>query len=114
MEQLRQVCAEGRTGTVMLVTRDSQLARLLIDRGNIVFVGFGTRVGLEAVSLIKEVKEARVHFSEDKLVPRDEGGDLEVDVLPMLLGEKAVPIEAKAAPAAAILKVIESELIDCV
>jgi hypothetical protein len=105
IDQLRRFCGEHRTGTVLIATEDNQLARILLEKGNITFMAFGQHQGQDAIPLIQEIETGRIKFSEGHvgsynkqvLSPTRE-------VLQALAGTRATPAVA--------LKIIENELID--
>lgn len=122
VEELRRACVEKRTGTMLIVTHDNQLARILLHEGEILSISYRLKNGREAVSLLKEITQARVKFSHGKA-----GGDQVNSGLPatdeimhMLGGTKgaasATPVRTAGTVSAdqvpKALKIIETELIE--
>lgn len=119
IDELRRACVEKRSGTMMIATQDNQLARVSLQDGEIVSINYRLKNGREAIPLLRDIKEARVRFSQGRTAAGgDQGGSLPstVDIMLMLSGDKAA-----AAPATGTvstdqvpqaLKVIEAELIE--
>ncbi len=60
MERIRQ----RWTGAMMLFTDEDRMAQINLVEGDIVFVFFRARRGLEAVSAIREIPQARLLFQD--------------------------------------------------
>ena len=120
VDELRRCYVEKVTGTVMAATQDNQLARILFEKGNITFLSYGLKNGLDAVTPIKGIKEARVKISQGR-VGGQQGGSLPstAEILQLLSGEEMAPSTAQPASTSLsgdqipnALKVIEAELIE--
>lgn len=122
MDELRRACVEKRSGTLMLATADNQLARISLQDGEVVSINYRLKSGREAIPLLKEIKQARMKFSQGKA-----GGDAPAAGLPptseimrMLNADKgAAPAAAATAPSSVstdqvpkALKIIEAELVE--
>jgi hypothetical protein len=105
IDQLQRFCAEKRTGTVLIATEDNQLARILLENGNISFLAFGRKQAQDAVAQIREIKTGRIKFSEGHV------GSYNKQVLSPTREMLQALAGTRATPAAA-LKIIENELID--
>jgi hypothetical protein len=105
IDQLQRFCVEKKTGTVLIATEDNQLARILLENGDITFLAFGQKQAQDAVALIREIKTGRVKFSEGQV------GSSGKQVLPPTREMLQALAGTRATPAAA-LKIIENELID--
>lgn len=121
VDELRRCYVEKVTGTVMAATQDNQLARILFEKGDITFLSYGLKKGLDAVTPIKGIKEARVKISQGRV------GGQQSDTLPstaeilQLFGGEQMDLVAAAQPVSMsisgnkipnALKVIEAELIE--
>lgn len=118
LDELRRACVEKRTGKMLIVTQDNQLARISFREGEIVSISYRLKSGREAIALLREIKQARVKFS-----PGSAGGDQAAQPLPstveivrLLSGDNAAPASASGIVAAdqvpGALKIIEAELIE--
>ncbi len=123
MDELRRACVEKRSGTMMVATADNQLARISLQDGEVVSINYRLKNGREAIPLLKEIKQARVKFSQGKVGSDQPAGGLPPtsDIMRMLNAHKAAaaPAAASAAPSSIsvdqvpkALKVIEAELIE--
>lgn len=121
LDELGQLCATQKTGTVMIATTDNALVRVLLDRGQIISLSVGSKSGADAVLLVRAIKAGRLRFS-----PGTTAGAREAEGLPptdkllaMLAGGgAATPADAgrKAHAAAtvdtAVLAQLEAALIE--
>lgn len=119
MDEVRRACVEKRTGTMMIATHDNQLARIVLQDGEIVSIAYGLKSGRDAIPLLKGIKEARVKFSQGKV-----GGELGTGNLPStpdimrLLGGDRRSADGPAARSLTVdqlskaLPVIEAQLVE--
>lgn len=120
MDELQRSCVEKRTGTLLIATKDNQLARIYIENGEITFLSYGLKKGAEAIVPIKEITQARVKFSQ-RQIGGHEGGKLPstAEILHLLAGERRARTTARSTPRSVTsdqvpgaLKVIETELVE--
>ena len=122
VDELRRLTIEKKTGTVLIATQDNQLARILIDNGEIIGLAYGLKHGLEAVPAISSISEGRVKFSESKVGSHEAGQLPPTHELLQLLapGKAAAPTRAKEQQRASLrpdqvpaaLKIVENELVE--
>jgi hypothetical protein len=98
VDSLRQLCAQGRSGTVFLVSDDNRMAQVRLDKGQIASLLCRNRRGIEALGLLRSMASARLRFDETYLV-KDEHDNLTTQAIFDALGGGSVP--AVLAPAAA-------------
>ena len=119
LDELRRSCIEKRTGTLLIATEDNQLARIFLQAGEITFLSYGLKNGMDAIAAIKEIKQARAKFSHGR-VGANRGGKLPptAEILQRLGSERRA---AAARPASkslsddqvpTALKMIEAELVE--
>ncbi|MFO1371329.1 MAG: hypothetical protein U1F42_02705 [Candidatus Competibacteraceae bacterium] len=68
--ELLRLCQESRTGTLFIVTTNSLLIQFSLDDGEIIFMAFQNRQGLEALTLLRQQQADEVavfRFVEGKL-----------------------------------------------
>ncbi len=121
MDELQRSCIEKRTGTLLIATKDNQLARIYLENGEITFLSYGLKNGAEAILPIKEITQARVKFSQ-KQIGGHQSGKLPstAEILHLLAGERrASTMTARSRPRSVTsdqvpgaLKVIETELVE--
>lgn len=123
LDELRQACVEKQTGTMMIATKDNQLARILLRDGEIVSINYRLQNGRDAVPLLKEIKQARIKFSLGKTAG---GGDRgagnlpsTAEILRLLGADNATPAPVTATTGSVsvdqlpqAMKIIEAELIE--
>jgi hypothetical protein len=120
LDELGQLCATQKTGTVMIATTDNALVRVLLDRGQIISLSVGSKSGADAVLLVRATKAGRLRFSPGTTAGAHETGALPPTgkLLAMLAGGGATPADAgRKAPAAvavdtAVLAQLEAALIE--
>ncbi len=62
MTELQRLTKEGQTGAVMLFSADNRMAQINLVDGQIAFVFFRSKRGLDALPLIREIGKARMSF----------------------------------------------------
>lgn len=122
MDELRRACIEKRTGTLLIATEDNQLARIFLQDGEITWLSYGLKKGIEAIAAIKEIKQARAKFSQGRAGENPTATlPPTAEVLQLLAGDRRAPAATPARPASKslsneqvpnALKVIEAELIE--
>ncbi len=120
IDAIRSLCLRKKTGTVLIATQDNQLARVLLENGDVIALACGTKHGLDAVPLIQQIQAGRVKFSESNVGSRGEGPLPPSHELMQLLAEgrrgagaqtpETRSISSSQIPAA--LKIIEAELVE--
>lgn len=119
LDELRTACVEKRTGTMMIATQDNQLARIVFQDGDLISIVYRLKNGREAIPLLKEIKQARVKFSQGTVTGSAGNLPATAETMRMLSGDKAVA--GASAPVAGslgtdqipkALKIIEAELVD--
>jgi hypothetical protein len=98
VDYLRQLCAQGRSGTVFLVSDDNRMAQVRLDKGQIASLLCRNRRGIEALGILRSMANARLRFDETFLV-KDEHDNLSTQAIFDALGGSSTG--AEAAPSAA-------------
>ena len=98
VDYLRQLCAQGRSGTVFLVSDDNRMAQVRLDKGQIASMLCRNRRGIEALGILRSMANARLRFDETFLV-KDEHDNLSTQAIFDALGGGSGG--AEAAPSAA-------------
>lgn len=60
--ELRQLCAEGATGLVVISPSGAKLARLTLDAGKLVHISFQEKKGVDALALLKTIDTGQLEF----------------------------------------------------
>ena len=97
VDYLRQLCAQGRSGTVFLVSDDNRMAQVRLDNGQIASLLCRNRRGLEALGILRSMGHARLRFDES-FMARGENDHLSNQAIFDNLSGAAV-VAAPAAPA---------------
>jgi hypothetical protein len=105
VDYLKQLCAQGRSGTLFLVSDDNRMAQVRLDKGQIASLLCRNRRGLEALGMVRSMQHARLRFDES-FMARDENDNLSTqaifdDLFGAVGGAAAVPAAAAPVPAAA-------------
>jgi hypothetical protein len=101
---LKDLCAQGRSGTLFLVSDDNRMAQVRLDNGQIASLLCRNRRGLEALGILRDMQHARLRFDES-FMAKGENDNLSTQaIFDSLLGAAgAVPATpAAAAPAAPV------------
>lgn len=77
---IRQLCAEGRSGTLFLVSDENQMVLVHLARGDIVSLAHRNRRGLEALAVLGKMKNAKLRF-DDGYVASPDGNNLATKVI---------------------------------
>jgi hypothetical protein len=64
VDYLKQLCAQGRSGTVFLVSDDNRMAQVRLDKGQIASLLCRNMRGLEALGILRGMRHARLRFDE--------------------------------------------------
>lgn len=62
--KLKQLCAEGATGLVVIRPSGTKLARMTLEKGEIVFVSFQEKNGVDALPLLATIDSGQLDFLE--------------------------------------------------
>ena len=63
VEHVKELCAQGRTGTLFLVSEDNRMALMRFEAGAIVTIVHRNRRGLEALAAVCEIKSAKLRHA---------------------------------------------------
>lgn len=102
IEHLKQLCAQGRSGTLFLVSDDNRMAQVRLDKGQIASLLCRNRRGLEAVGIMRSMQNARLRF-DDTFMAKGENDNLSNQAIfdDLFSGGVGGGVGAAAAPAAA-------------
>lgn len=75
IEHLKQLCAQGRSGTLFLVSDDNRMAQVRLDKGQIASLLCRNRRGMEAVGIMRSMQNARLRF-DDTFMAKGENDNL--------------------------------------
>jgi hypothetical protein len=93
VDYLRQLCAQGRSGTVFLVSDDNRMAQVRLDKGKIASMLCRNRRGVEALGIMRSMANARLRFDESFLV-KDEHDNLSTEAIFDALAGSFAGVEA--------------------
>lgn len=102
VDYLKQLCAQGRSGTLFLVSDDNRMAQVRLDNGQIASLLCRNRRGLEALGILRNMQHARLRFDES-FMAKDENDNLSTQAIFDTLFSAAggaVDAPSGAAPAA--------------
>ena len=102
VDYLKQLCAQGRSGTLFLVSDDNRMAQVRLDNGQIASLLCRNRRGLEALGILRDMQHARLRFDES-FMAKGENDNLSTQaIFDSLVGSAgaAAAVPAAAAPAA--------------
>jgi hypothetical protein len=115
MAEIGRLCQQKKTGTLLIATQDNNLARVLLDAGEIVSMVLGQKHGQDVIPLMRNITAGRIKFSEGKAVGMRDTNSLPPTetvlrqlgaYIPAALPAGGVPIGAYA------LKLVEDELVE--
>jgi hypothetical protein len=120
LDELGQLCAAQKSGTVLIATADNVLVRVLLERGQIISLSVGTKCGVDAVPLVRTIKAGRLRFSAGTTTGARETEALPpTDNLLALLAGAAGPADAArktpataAAAGSAVFAQLEAALVE--
>ncbi|MFZ6801203.1 hypothetical protein [Undibacterium sp. Di24W] len=74
IEDIKKLCAQGRTGTIFLVSDNNRMAQVFLDKGDIASILCRGQRGQEALSSLSSMQSARLRFDESlKIVSNRDG-----------------------------------------
>jgi len=114
------LCANGRTGSLFIISETNCFARVVIAAGNIIYLEYRLKKGAEAIPLFLEIDHGTLDFKDGKVISHKASPlPSTPDLLAQLGGEAAPAASAPQTAAAAsnlsaadAFKIIEDELID--
>jgi hypothetical protein len=80
VDYLKQLCAQGRSGTLFLVSDDNRMAQVRLDKGQIASLLCRNRRGLEALGVLRNMQHARLRFDES-FMAKDENDNLSTQAI---------------------------------
>ncbi len=80
VDYLKQLCAQGRSGTVFLVSDDNRMAQVRLDKGQIASLLCRNRRGLEALGILRSMQHARLRF-DGSFMAKDENDNLSTQAI---------------------------------
>lgn len=98
VDYLKQLCAQGRSGTVFLVSDDNRMAQVRLDNGQIASLLCRNLRGLEALGMVRGMRHARLRFDENFLAKGEN------DHLSNQAVFEGLFAEAPATPAAPVIR----------
>ena len=115
MTERGRLCQLKKSGTVLIATQDNNLARVLLDAGEIISMMFGQKHGQEVIPLVRNITAGRVRFSESKTGGmRDSESLPPTEIILRQLGANvpAARLDSGRPIGASALKLIEEELVE--
>jgi hypothetical protein len=80
VDYLKQLCTQERSGTLFLVSDDNRMAQVRLDNGQIASLLCRNRRGLEALGILRDMRQARLRFDESFMV-KDENDNLSTQAI---------------------------------
>ena len=90
---IKQLCAEKVTGTLFVATKANRSAQLILDKGEIVFVYFFNKRGVEALELMSTIRAGRYRFQEGAVSRRMTLPPTTAILNSLSSGQKVAPVE---------------------
>lgn len=121
LEIVAGLCADGRTGSLFIVSDTNCFARIVIAGGNIIYLEYRLKKGAEAIPLFVEIKHGTLDFKDGKVISHKASPlPPTSDLLGQLGGgapvaastPKAKPAAKGSATPADAFGLIEEELVD--
>lgn len=115
------LCADGRTGSLFIVSDINCFGRLVIAAGNIIYLEYRLKKGTEAISAFLEIEHGTLDFKDGKVISHQASPlPPTSDLLAQLGGMPATAVvdvpahsaEADKLSASDAFQVIEDQLID--
>jgi hypothetical protein len=97
VRQIAALCAQGKSGTVLLVSDDNRMAQVHLHQGQIVFVMCRGRRGRDALGIMRTMRNARLSIDGLAAVNNDGAGLPTASILDYLSGAIEQLPEAGAA-----------------
>lgn len=93
VREIQRCCQDRTTGTMLIMTPDNTVVRIIFDQGQIVSLTFGSKHGQDAIPLIANIKGGRVKFSAAKAGGyRDRGSTPATSAILRMLGGDLAPV----------------------
>jgi hypothetical protein len=64
VSEIKKLCAERVTGTLFVATKANRSAQIILDHGEIVFLYFFNKKGVEALELMSTIRAGRYRFQQ--------------------------------------------------
>jgi hypothetical protein len=117
---ISDLCANGRTGSLFIVSETNCFARVVIAAGNIIYLEYRLKKGVDAIPLFLEIQHGSIDYKDGKVISHKASPlPSTPDLLAQLGGEMAPAVSPSKSAAAAetpvavdAFKIIENELID--
>jgi len=114
------LCADGRTGSLFIISDTNCYARVVIAAGNIIYLEYRLKKGAEAIPLFLEIAHGTLDFKDGKVISHKASPLPSTPDLLMQLGGSASSADSTPPAAAAVqkpsaseaFKVIEDQLVD--
>ena len=102
VENIKQLCAQRRSGTVFLVSDDNRMAQVQLENGEIASLLCRNRRGLEALGIMRGMQNARLRFDETYIAKAERDNLSTQAIFDYLCGValNAISPEKEAAPSA--------------
>jgi hypothetical protein len=100
VDYLKQLCAQGRSGTVFLVSDDNRMAQVRLDNGQIASLLCRNLRGLEALGIVRGMRHARLRFDETFLGKGENDHLSNQAIFEQLFADAPAAPASRAAPAA--------------
>jgi hypothetical protein len=100
VDYLKQLCAQGRSGTVFLVSDDNRMAQVRLDNGQIASLLCRNMRGLEALGILRGMRHARLRFDETFLAKGENDHLSNQAIFEQLFAEAPAGPASPAAPSA--------------
>ena len=68
--ELKKICDSRDSGTLFIATKEKRSAQIMIEKGEIVFVFFSNKRGLEALGLMSTIKAGKYRFQKGSVPSR--------------------------------------------
>jgi len=120
LETIAGFCADARTGSLFIVSDTNCFARVVIAGGNIIYLEYRLKKGIEAIPLFVEIKHGTLDFKDGKVISHKASPlPATTDLLAQLGGVAPGPASTPKTPAATgsvrpadAFGIIEDELVD--
>lgn len=93
VSEIKKLCAEKVTGTLFVATKANRSAQLMLDKGEIVFVYFFNKRGVDALELMTTIQAGRYRFQEGAVSRRMSLPPNEAIFNSLISGQKVAPVE---------------------
>ena len=120
LDTVSGLCVNGRTGSLFIISDTNCFARIVVAGGNIIYLEYRLKKGVEAIPLFREIRHGTLDFKDGKVISHKASPlPPTADLLAQLGG--AMPAKEPTQPAsgnagvqshADVYKAIEDELLD--